>query len=536
LRHSFTRLSQQMKLGFKISKRGERGAMLLLFTMMVTLVVIPMVGLAIDASIVFWAKAKLSAAVDAAALAAGRNINLEQTTADNKAPVVIVGKAWFWANFPNGWMGTSVVTGIPTVLPTQNVSKNNQITQQVVVSATVDVPLYFMRVLGFKSMAISASAISSRRQAYVVLVLDRSGSMGSPPVGSGACPIMKADSIKYFVDRFIENFDTVSLITYSSTAGPNPDFGPSQQFTSGMTNKINQIQCTGATSMAQALQMAYQSILKHGVNSGLNTIVLFTDGQPNEIVGWFRRYNPAAKTYRYGSEPGSGPQNYNTLYQYAKTGCTQAFPTVAQGGAGFTILVDTNNLPIPAPGVLGMTGGMLDTTDPVQVWTAPGSISNPGCGFNNGMEYAKEDVAGIPLKDIWLNNTIGGYGSNPPYYGLGISAPDTFAGSDPGAGGGLVRSDEVTLGVMAASINAADYQAQAIRADKNFPIMIDTIGMDGAPDMKIDSILLERIANDPNSPIFDPSSPPGLFEYASDPTQLGVAFSVIVSQILRLSQ
>src|ERR1700735_351996 len=133
-----------MNLGYKISKRGERGAMLLLFTMMVVLVVIPMVGLGIDASIVFWAKAKLSAAVDAAALAAGRSINLEQTTAANKVPVKIVGTAWFWANFPAGWMGTSVETGVPTVLPSENVSPTtNQITQQVIVSATVDVPLYF---------------------------------------------------------------------------------------------------------------------------------------------------------------------------------------------------------------------------------------------------------------------------------------------------------------------------------------------------------------------------------------------------------
>ena len=37
------------------------------------LVLIPMVGLAIDGSTLFWVKARLSAAVDAAALAAGRN-------------------------------------------------------------------------------------------------------------------------------------------------------------------------------------------------------------------------------------------------------------------------------------------------------------------------------------------------------------------------------------------------------------------------------------------------------------------------------
>jgi Flp pilus assembly protein TadG len=47
---------------------------MVLFTMLIALVIVPMVGLAIDGSIAFWARAKLSAAVDAAALAAGRSI------------------------------------------------------------------------------------------------------------------------------------------------------------------------------------------------------------------------------------------------------------------------------------------------------------------------------------------------------------------------------------------------------------------------------------------------------------------------------
>ena len=50
-------------------RSGERGAALLLFTLMLALVVLPLVGLAIDGGMVYFAHARLVAAVDAAALA-----------------------------------------------------------------------------------------------------------------------------------------------------------------------------------------------------------------------------------------------------------------------------------------------------------------------------------------------------------------------------------------------------------------------------------------------------------------------------------
>jgi len=43
--------------------------------MLTAMVMIPMIGLAIDGSILYWTKAKLSAAVDAAALAVGRDLS-----------------------------------------------------------------------------------------------------------------------------------------------------------------------------------------------------------------------------------------------------------------------------------------------------------------------------------------------------------------------------------------------------------------------------------------------------------------------------
>src|SRR5581483_3628036 len=186
--HYSTGMADSVRSGVCFERqKQQRGATLLLFTILVTLVLIPLLGLAIDGAVVFWVRAKLSAAVDAAALAAGRSINAYVTQPQNTGTAANVAQEWFAANYPSGWLGTSIVGGGPsvTVQPTQTM------TQQVNVSASAVVPLYFMRLLGKSSITIGASAQSARRNLNMVLVLDRSGSMGPAPTGSDACPTMK---------------------------------------------------------------------------------------------------------------------------------------------------------------------------------------------------------------------------------------------------------------------------------------------------------------------------------------------------------
>ena len=89
---------------------------------------------------------------------------------------------------------------------------------------------------------------------------------------------------------------------------------------------------------------------------------------------------------------------------------------------------------------------------------------------------------------------------------------------------------------MAAAINAADYQAQVILNDATYKPVIYTIGLGGAQDMPIDSVLLERIANDPRSPIYNSSLKTGMYVPAPTTSQLNQAFQLVAGQILRLSQ
>jgi hypothetical protein len=51
-----------------------------------------------------------------------------------------------------------------------------------------------------------------------------------------------------------------------------------------------------------------------------------------------------------------------------------------------------------------------------------------------------------------------------------------------------------------------------------------------------DGIFLERVTNDPLSPIYDANKPAGLFVYAALSSDIGSAFSQIASEILRIAK
>src|ERR1700683_5215263 len=77
--------------------------------------VIGCVGLAVDVGTIYMIRARLVAAVGAAALAAGRSVNLQntKTEATNAAPNTA--NQFFAPNFPNGYFNPLAT---PTVTPT----------------------------------------------------------------------------------------------------------------------------------------------------------------------------------------------------------------------------------------------------------------------------------------------------------------------------------------------------------------------------------------------------------------------------------
>ena len=147
--------------------RGEQGAIAIYFGLS-AIVFIGVAGLAVDAARGYLVKARLSEAIDAAALAGGKAL---QTS--NNTKVLADANAFFNANFPQGAMGATVAT------PTINITNNRTI---VSVTSNAKIPTTLMRVLGFQNMTMVAAASVSRAATGldVVFSFDISGSMCAP--------------------------------------------------------------------------------------------------------------------------------------------------------------------------------------------------------------------------------------------------------------------------------------------------------------------------------------------------------------------
>jgi hypothetical protein len=486
------------------------------------LVLIPMIGLAVDGATVFWVKARLSAAVDAAALAAGRD-----PASDPQAIAV----QYVNANFPPGWLKTTFVSGPTGIADSPAIG-----TRRVTVTASVSVPLSFMPILGTQNSILAATAASSRRDTNIFLVLDRSSSMDiTGPDGANVCQTMKG-SAQTFVNYFANGRDQLTLISF--TAGAHVDFGPSKLFQSSSPNLnsyISQLACGSNTSSAMALNLAYtemQSLKSAGLssNGALNVIVFFTDGQPNGVT--------AAFPVRTSADNRFDPTNYSALQS----------PLAL--GTGYQQCA-TNTPPKPGwiTGVIAQwAGGAVSTGETVglmQTDVPNGSCGNPICNGNNvplvsapgctfdtkgDGQYMRQDIAYIPTQDAYGNST-----NNPNY----MTQPGdwiTTGAYSPNKG---FRTD-IPRALVDAAFNAADDQAQKIIHDKfGFDPVIYTLGLGGAKDAPTEDVFqrfLRRVANDPKSDIYDPSRPTGMFVYSPNDTQLAAAFQKIASQILRLSK
>lgn len=126
-------------------------------------------GSAIDAGRIYVVKSQLQAGVDAAALAGARAYELDDDTAAGRDAQA---RAYFFGNFPSGYMGTTV----PDLAPTfSTIDGRNNTT----VRATTVVPMSFMRAFGFRQQTVTAVARAEIQPhpLEVMMVLDNTGSL-----------------------------------------------------------------------------------------------------------------------------------------------------------------------------------------------------------------------------------------------------------------------------------------------------------------------------------------------------------------------
>ena len=159
------------------------------------------VGIAIDTSVAYNVKSQLGAAVDAAALAGARNFASPTRDADIQR--------FFDANFQSGYMGS-------VAEPLQIVPDDESRT--ITVTARVNIPTFFMGVLGTDStdVAATAEATLSSRDVEVAMVLDVTGSMRN----FNRIVDLKAAAIE-LVDIVVQDlqdpfYSKVALVPYAS--------------------------------------------------------------------------------------------------------------------------------------------------------------------------------------------------------------------------------------------------------------------------------------------------------------------------------
>ena len=127
--------------------------------------IIASIGIASDVARGYLVKNRLTEAVDAASLAAGRQPDpaLRQGDAER----------FFWANFGQDYLGTTVTSG-PVVVSDADAGT-------VTVTAAADVPTSFMSAVGFDKVNVTARAVVNRQLngMELILVMDNTGSMGN---------------------------------------------------------------------------------------------------------------------------------------------------------------------------------------------------------------------------------------------------------------------------------------------------------------------------------------------------------------------
>jgi Flp pilus assembly protein TadG len=534
------------------SNEFRRKGMAVIITALMLVFVIPVVGLAIDAAVLYTIKARLQTAVDAGAIAAARTLNKGLTLAEQAGNAQLKAQSYFRANFPEGELGATHVT-----VPTPDVSESGYRRRTVTVSGNVMAPTYFMRVFGYTRTKVQATGTATRRDVNIIMVLDRSGSMST----SGSCTPMK-NAAKDFVGLFANGRDRIGMITYST--GYYQAFPHTMDFLTTTPKNINQtidsITCTGYTNTSTAVSEAYTHISTINEPGVLNIILLFTDGLPTAATASFPVKRKEDSRYGYGVNSSStNPPNgtyisstssSNNKEQYNNTGTTYnnmpPSPCVHTSGSTSYTWYQTNSTgtkyiqsspnpswtPANKVGVLlggsgdptGTTSGLYKPLATSITATDGGMISGiTGCRMGSNANYVRRDIAYIPSTDVYGNSM------------RGLVATDDFGS---GNYSGQIRPDS-PLSLAKAYKNATYNASVRIRSDTRLQPVFYIIGLgnpsDPDPYSQPDTDLLLRMSNDPTSPEFDNTQPDGMFVFAPDNTQLNAAFVRVASEILRIA-
>jgi Flp pilus assembly protein TadG len=515
----------------KANRRARRGreGFVALYTVFTCMLLIPVVGLAIDFSVLYNVKGRLQSAVDAAAIAAGytmqRSTNLNSPT--QVAAIQATATRYFNANYPTKYWGSTQVKY--TATPTQNASTKVRTIQ---VLAEENVPMLFMRVLGISQSSVAALGTVTVRYTNIMIVVDRSGSISVEGVNSTIISVLNSFVANSSTSTFVDGRDVVGMVTFGGTW--NLDFAPSTSFQSGspnigtaITNLQNNEFGNSATNTAEGLYQAWYQLRQLNQPGALNVILLLTDGRPSAFSGNFT-------------------SSANCKSTYPHTGVLQSYVSLPSGGSYPWWPPPTSDPNNPFGLITTTFQGLQETSYAATTNTTNCTYYNSSSGIN--LANLPNDIPLFPANAGPVDNV----GTIPAYTTTGV--PTTY-GYYPIAS----KSTSSPLAVRYASFNVADQIATLIRTDTVISPVLFVIGLYYSNQLTepLDSDWLARLANDPNytiqtadSAVSDANSPTGtsvgqaVFQegqtagayYASDAQGLLQAFQNVASQVMRLSQ
>ena len=461
-------------------------------------------GLAVDMGRGYLVRATLAKAVDAAALAAARNMTADSSQAQR------AGNNIFNANFPAGYLG---VSPDPPQIDTDG--RGSDGSYIIGVSSKATMPTTFMRIANFDTLTVAANAQATRRLVDMSFVIDRSGSLKAefPQVKQAA---------KQFMSYFDPTSDRIALITFSSNVTVEDLMQSTRGFDLGsIDSHIDNATYGGGTSTADALYQAWDQLrtVPPESRSGLRIVVLFTDGSPNSFPGQFQ----VSQFKTNGT---------CSLAQVSRTGTIATFDYPLVPGNDST-RDDPNDLGLYDTDATSVTASVSPTNA-----CATKNASTSPCyesGLSKILQTQNKCIPYLPAKSLHVgrNGRAAGFPLYVPGQRLLISDPN-----------GLYPNH--VQNANNAARNLAESIANAIRDESesgSSRIRIYTLGLGDLLNQPMGtfretgSSILQRIANDPASSDFNP--PPqlgGQYFFAGDPAELNAAFQAVRDQIVRLTE
>src|SRR5262245_15685685 len=128
------------------NRRARQKGFALVLTSLMMVFIVSLMGMAVDAGVLFAIRGRLSSAVDSAALAAGRGVSLGSTNSDANTKATQAALRFLNANFPQNYLGIdSSQTSLSADFALSMQSNKPTGLLQITVRAEVAAPVYFMK-------------------------------------------------------------------------------------------------------------------------------------------------------------------------------------------------------------------------------------------------------------------------------------------------------------------------------------------------------------------------------------------------------